>query len=337
MAKKTVLSIEQVNQRFVERLNELETSKKVGTNVCPEKPLHHYTSAEGLLGIVKNRNIWATNFRYLNDSSEWYYSHSILQAKLKRPSFIENKTAKAILESYADLPEFAFNCFDLFLSSFCEEDDLLSQWRGYGSSGGYNIGLKPNLPFHVLPEKRPYELAKVIYKKEEQLTIIESLLKHFDEAVTEIGKSCPLDAKKHVKHPVMEVRHDKQKDGVYIIVNLPSEYVDVFKMFYMKFLTYAACFKNEVYQEEKEWRLIRIMLRGPKFVNKNTLVRHSNGMIIPYIELHLWDKGLRSNFDVVSLRSGPNLNAVNAKNSLTVLAAKLDQPHEVRISTSEIP
>lgn len=32
---------------------------------------------------------------------------------------------------------------DAYISCFCEKDDLLSQWRGYSSPGGYSIGIIP--------------------------------------------------------------------------------------------------------------------------------------------------------------------------------------------------
>ena len=39
-----------------------------------EKILYHYTSLEGLLGIIESKSIWATNVLYLNDASELNYS-----------------------------------------------------------------------------------------------------------------------------------------------------------------------------------------------------------------------------------------------------------------------
>lgn len=36
-----------------------------------ETYLYHYTTAEGLIGIMRNRNIWATDVFYLNDWEEF--------------------------------------------------------------------------------------------------------------------------------------------------------------------------------------------------------------------------------------------------------------------------
>ena len=40
----------------------------------PHGPLYHYTTQVGLLGIVRNREIWATHTQYLNDSREFSYA-----------------------------------------------------------------------------------------------------------------------------------------------------------------------------------------------------------------------------------------------------------------------
>ena len=40
-------------------------------NVSEEyETLYHYTTLEGLTGILEHRCLWATHYRYLNDSSE---------------------------------------------------------------------------------------------------------------------------------------------------------------------------------------------------------------------------------------------------------------------------
>ena len=49
-------------------MEEQHLEKKPG----PTEPelLYHYTTQKGLLGILKDKCIWATHIRYLNDTSE---------------------------------------------------------------------------------------------------------------------------------------------------------------------------------------------------------------------------------------------------------------------------
>jgi hypothetical protein len=39
----------------------------------PEGLIYHYTDLRGLLGILDERKLWATDIRYLNDTSEGTY------------------------------------------------------------------------------------------------------------------------------------------------------------------------------------------------------------------------------------------------------------------------
>jgi hypothetical protein len=54
---------------------------------APEEPqprgrLYHYTTADGLLGIIQTGQVWATNILYLNDASELSDARAIVQNEL---------------------------------------------------------------------------------------------------------------------------------------------------------------------------------------------------------------------------------------------------------------
>jgi hypothetical protein len=142
-----------------------------------EFDLWHYTDAEGLKGILSNQTLWATDYRYLNDSSEFIYSKSVLLSKVLGINFrktvfhevenngkIENSGKKGPQEIIEDLFGKILN-FPIipYVLSFCKmpiiydskllnqfhsasgnngflkENGLLSQWRGYGKDGGYAV------------------------------------------------------------------------------------------------------------------------------------------------------------------------------------------------------
>jgi len=48
----------------------------------PDTVLYHYTSAEGLKGIIENNELWATSAYYLNDSAEMFYGYGVLREVL---------------------------------------------------------------------------------------------------------------------------------------------------------------------------------------------------------------------------------------------------------------
>ena len=39
--------------------------------------LYHYTTAEGLRGIIEDKAIWASDYRFLNDATEFEYGMSL--------------------------------------------------------------------------------------------------------------------------------------------------------------------------------------------------------------------------------------------------------------------
>ncbi|MGQ1796999.1 DUF2971 domain-containing protein [Kocuria oceani] len=99
--------------------------------------LYHYTNTEGLMGIVGNKEIWATDVRYLNDKSELMVMLDFMQQR-----WGEKIESIEIAEMITPLKQAIFSSREssVFVSCFCEEGDLLSQWRGYGSPGGYSLG-----------------------------------------------------------------------------------------------------------------------------------------------------------------------------------------------------
>jgi hypothetical protein len=48
----------------------------------PEGFLYHYTTADGLKGIIENDELWATSAYFLNDSAEIIYGCRILKEAL---------------------------------------------------------------------------------------------------------------------------------------------------------------------------------------------------------------------------------------------------------------
>lgn len=52
---------------------------KVVSKLNNEKILYHYTSVEGIFGILNNNKIWATNMFFLNDISEFKYTFDLFE------------------------------------------------------------------------------------------------------------------------------------------------------------------------------------------------------------------------------------------------------------------
>jgi hypothetical protein len=141
------------------------------TNNQPEY-LYHYTDQKGFLGILKDKKIWATNFRYLNDFTELSY---VIDLAFKHNHIDEfNKNEFYNVKNVANIA----------VCSLSANGDLLSQWRGYCPKGGYAIGFNFQKIKSLLEKmgsecgERNFELIRCIYNEDEQLQVIDKFKKN---------------------------------------------------------------------------------------------------------------------------------------------------------------
>lgn len=76
--------------------------------------LFHYTTRENLWNIIESDSMYARNVRFSNDSEEYTIGKKIIEEALKKR---------------------ISNVDDCYMVCFCEEDNILSQWREYARGG----------------------------------------------------------------------------------------------------------------------------------------------------------------------------------------------------------
>src|SRR5690349_5290875 len=105
------------------------------------KPLFHYTDAVGFSGIVQERVIRATHFEFLNDSEETRLGERTIKNALEWLAQHEGGPAARLASRLCDDWHTALtDVADVYVASFCEDGDTLSQWRAYAQDGaGYSI------------------------------------------------------------------------------------------------------------------------------------------------------------------------------------------------------
>src|SRR5690606_15447068 len=97
--------------------------------------IYHYTSVDGLLGIFDKNCLWATDVRFLNDTSETKIFWNLIDASL---SHINDEY---IIEKSNSIINSIKNNWLFYTVSFCRTPDLLTQWRTYcPNEGGVCIG-----------------------------------------------------------------------------------------------------------------------------------------------------------------------------------------------------
>lgn len=146
--------------------------------------LYHYTTAIGLAGIVRDRKIWATDFRFMNDPGELEYGISVFDLVFKDHAYLlgehKDNVAKHVHSFSNGNRDFSEQ--SVYITSFSREPDLLSQWRGYNNGLGFNIGFSEDaLTSFAADRYRAGGLQKVIYNKEEQYSAMHSAFIDFRE------------------------------------------------------------------------------------------------------------------------------------------------------------
>jgi len=144
---------------------------KFGLETRPEKNLCHYTSQQSLIGILKERGIYATDARYLNDSQEIVYAVDLAKRYFEK----RNSTrASGVLKSLNLIEELLVDR-PIYVASFSERPDLLSQWRGYCPTGsGFALCISSDRVM-ALAKTHGWRLVKCIYSEPKQLEVLAKL------------------------------------------------------------------------------------------------------------------------------------------------------------------
>lgn len=279
--------------------------------------LYHYTTGDGLKGIIENNELWATSAYFLNDSAEIMYGYGLLKevlddwvAKNQRPNdSMSLGVARHLSRSFGDLLEKRL-IDPIYLSCFCEEDNLLSQWRAYGQSGGYSLGFTvlPEIGFsgqRLKPEPNIYtaKWARVEYDRAKQAqncrSILNPILAVLDNADTARAIAAVAD------HPLVG-------------------YETIFRTIVDILLEEIVSYKNEAFQVEKEWRIV---VRRRELTKQGTddggrapvpvHFRTSRGMLVPYVKLIPFDPA--SKLPIACIRSGPTLDKTMAGMAVSMM------------------
>lgn len=230
--------------------------------------LYHYTTLDGLLGILNSKNLWATNICYLNDSREFMHTIDLVKKAVAKSimPYSSNKLMYSHLDSIYESINQIFNTipiinYGIYVTSFSKKGDLLSQWRGYCPlNSGCSIGIRMDT-LNKIANENGFSLVECDYKLDKQSDEIMAL-------VNDIITSEPEMFKPSVGKPISQ---DQINRVVYDI--------------YRSSARIAPKFKDESFSEEKEWRLIPNDFIDYRSEQVN--FRAGKSSLIPYIDIKL--------------------------------------------------
>lgn len=162
----------------------------LGVNEFPShgEAMYHYTDLPGLMGILNSQALWATNIEFLNDSMEYEYGRVLFQEVVEQKIRVgkHNSEYLEILLSLIPQPK-----DEIYTVSFCQQGDLLGQWRGYGNSQtGVAIGFRyysSKAPQAIGAKNEFFWPVTVLYDEYKQRKIAEAIIDKGEEYITQKG------------------------------------------------------------------------------------------------------------------------------------------------------
>ncbi len=93
----------------------------------PGERLYHYSSFNGLLGIVESRSLWASDIRYMNDSAELKHTADLIRKEVTRRIRAGHQQPDLLNQFLDWVTHRITNGHMLFATSFRSNGNLLSQ------------------------------------------------------------------------------------------------------------------------------------------------------------------------------------------------------------------
>jgi Protein of unknown function (DUF2971) len=279
----------------------------------PDKPLYHYTTQRGLLGIIKSRQIWVTHTQYLNDRREFLHAVDLVREQIQellnepRRVGLDQSAREDALAKMRSALSMSPQSINVCVCSFSEERDSLSQWRAYGGPSGFAVGFASEVLI-AATEKQQWFLVPCIYDPATQRNLVRALV---EEVLEENLSGNLID--------------DEEEDRF-------------FKSIGGNLLTYlnryAPILKHESFKEEREWRIISRPVSCQRFD-----YREGRSLIVPYYRLPLCEAGQHLELHEVVI--GPTPDAERSKSSLTSLIMSREVVMQgvgrVNIAVSQVP
>jgi hypothetical protein len=142
--------------------------------VSPPALLYHYTGPESVRDILQTQELWVSDIRRLNDTTEGTYSLDVLRPVLQRKS-VPTRVLDLFGRELYRIGEIWFH----YVASFCAAKDVDTQWNDY-AVGGTGCALAIDLESLSQKSKSGKEFAvvKLLYDEADQRAKMEAAIDH---------------------------------------------------------------------------------------------------------------------------------------------------------------
>ncbi len=274
--------------------------------MAPEK-IFHYTTPDGLIGIVSKNCLWATSVFYLNDSHEMIGGIQIARKQLEtlRINSADKDQANRIEWLLNDTRRVGtVQSMTAYVCSLSSKEDQLSQWRAYCRGGGFSIGF-PADQLREAVAAQSFSLDECVYSDAAQ----EKLMR---ETIDRVAVPWILGTR-------LPVSEDENRFKV--SNKLTWELVRA-----------ASRLKHQSFEEESEYRIVSMPER--KYDPEKLHFRPRGGIIIPYTTIDL--PNTSDFWGRVSIVVGPTPHPNESKISVHDLVRRF-RGHTVGIEITHTP
>ena len=242
--------------------------------------IYHYTNATGLLGIISGGSLWATDYRFLNDSSELSYVFRLASEVVHEEFFGRYSGLAGEFLDYAAKSSPPYGKIPYYLCCFSELDNSLSQWRAYGGQQGFSLAFPGDVTtlkgYDSGSKQNPgLTLLKIQYSHSEQKSYIRSLI----HALLNLCESSHMKAYENGKMAMASF--------------LPFFWGQLERASYR--------FKHPDFEIEAEWRLVA-------WGDVHNELYRTNKTIVPYTKFNIYSEsysGKKFALPLRSVRCGP--------------------------------
>lgn len=258
--------------------------------------LWHYTSIQGFQGIVSSGSIYATDVRFLNDAEEFVHCRKVAEElvaampEVGKFNFPLRENLNWLVTEIFKSEFLDPNNAQVFVASFSDSEDDLSQWRAY-SHGTQGVSIAFDLRWIRPPIESgsAVTFAPCVYSDVEKKALIQSALNRFisvsQSRWNDTGERFVKDFLSTGKK-LDEVQIAEVTNAVFDSPEYKAQLLTGLNEAKMRILRLAGLLKHRAFHHEREWRLVLPISPGK---NKSNLIhpirfRSTNSSLIPYID-----------------------------------------------------
>lgn len=238
----------------------------------PDGLVYHYTSVAGLAGILNSQALYCSDYRQLNDRTEFHFGMEVLEAMVANRASelgLSQERILKMLEHLAHLRQGHFH-MSIFCASWCLWPDDLTLWRAYAPQDGVSIGFSVK-ELAKLADDQGFACGYARYYGARYFS------EWFDEQLRELR-----DGLDRMNAEEARIKVEVKNPHEHFQMMLDAQRHDNTDRWIGELSTLV---KHPHFMAENEWRCVYVWREAPMRRQPDIKFRTSGTRAVPYIEL----------------------------------------------------